>query len=174
MTSLSHYRLPRMDIGKRLSSMTNNMKSCMKRRLIYIAMMTDASFVDTITMLSGQVLETPSPPDRDSSFRPVDSAADYPQVNCIHLVHDDFPISKRTFKAQHLPVSEDFIKKECSPRTLQLWAKSSHKAISKSEGRAAEHAFDPPLEENSAVKFGAERKTAQRINSKKSLRFISN
>ncbi|XP_031251033.1 NAC transcription factor 47-like [Pistacia vera] len=123
---------------------------------------------------SGQVLETPSSPDRDSSFRPVNSAADYPQINCIHLVHDDFPISKRTFKAQHLPKSEDFIKKECSPRTLQLWAKSSHKAISKYEARAAEHAFYLPLEENSVVKFGAEWEKAQRINSKKSLRFISN
>ncbi|KAJ0111663.1 hypothetical protein Patl1_00721 [Pistacia atlantica] len=123
---------------------------------------------------SGQDLETPSSPDRDSSFRPVNSAADYPQINCIHLVHDDFPISKRTFKAQHLPKSEDFIKKECSPKTLQLWAKGSQKVISKYEGRAAEHAFYLPLEENSVVKFGAEWKKAQRIYSKKSLRFISN
>lgn len=42
---------------------------------------------------SGKVLETPSSPKRDS-FKPVDSAAVSPEVNCITLVSDDFLISK--------------------------------------------------------------------------------
>lgn len=81
---------------------------------------------------SGKVLETPSSPKRDS-FKPVDSAAVSPEVNCIPLVCDDFLIIKRTFRAQHLPKSGDLIKNESSPSTLQVWAKSSHKAVSKYE-----------------------------------------